>query len=48
MIGIYKLTSPSGKSYVGQSINIEKRLNRYRIMQCNGQPGIFRAIKKYG
>ena len=24
MIGIYKITSPTGKIYIGQSINIEK------------------------
>lgn len=48
MIGIYKLTSPSGKSYIGQSRDIKRRLGRYRISQCNGQPGIYRAIKKYG
>ena len=25
MIGIYKITSPSGRIYIGQSTNIEKR-----------------------
>lgn len=28
-IGIYKITSPSGKIYVGQSIDIEKRFKHY-------------------
>ena len=29
MIGIYKITSPSGKVYIGQSINIEERWYKY-------------------
>lgn len=29
MIGIYKITSPSGKIYIGQSGNLEKRLKDY-------------------
>ncbi len=29
MIGIYKITSPTNKVYIGQSINIEKRLKNY-------------------
>ena len=26
MIGIYKITNPQGKSYIGQSKNIDKRI----------------------
>jgi group I intron endonuclease len=32
MIGIYKITSPSGKVYIGQSINIEKRFKYYKCL----------------
>lgn len=46
--GIYCLTSPSGKSYVGQSIDIEKRINQYKKLRCKNQPKIYQAIKKYG
>ena len=28
--GIYKITSPSGKIYIGQSVNIERRFAEYR------------------
>lgn len=48
MIGIYKLTSPSGKSYVGQSVDIERRFKKYRSMNCKSQYGIYNAIVKYG
>lgn len=46
--GIYKLTSPSGSIYVGQSLNLKKRLGEYRRLACVGQPKIFNAISKYG
>lgn len=48
MIGIYKLTSPSGKSYIGQSVNIERRMTKYRNANCKAQYGIYNAILKYG
>lgn len=46
--GIYKLTSPNGKSYVGQSVSLKKRINRYKLLDCKQQVKIFRAINKYG
>lgn len=45
---IYKLTSPSGKSYIGQTINFNKRMLCYRGVKCCDQLLIYRAIKKYG
>lgn len=47
--GIYKITSPSGKVYIGQSWDIAHRWATYR---CPGlkpsQPKLFRSLKKYG
>jgi hypothetical protein len=37
MIGIYKIINPKGKTYIGQSINIEKRWNGYKKLHCKGQ-----------
>jgi len=48
IIGIYKITSPSGRIYIGQSVNILARKNRYSSQYCESQPKIFRSIKKYG
>jgi group I intron endonuclease len=48
MIGIYKITSPSGKIYIGQSTNIEKRWSTYKKLQCKGQIKLFNSLKKYG
>jgi group I intron endonuclease len=46
---IYKLTSPSGKIYIGQTIQpINRRWNDYRTCKCKDQPKLFHAIKKYG
>jgi len=33
MIGIYKITSPSGRIYIGQSWDIDRRLSQYRGLE---------------
>ena len=48
MIGIYKITSPSGKVYIGQSVNIERRFKHYKGVYCKAQPIIYRSLKKHG
>lgn len=48
MIGIYKITSPSKKVYIGQSVNIEKRIKMYKYLHCKKQPIIYNSLVKYG
>lgn len=50
MIGIYKITNPQGKIYIGQSVNLEKRKFQYKNLNAGvkKQPKIFNSIKKYG
>ncbi len=49
MIGIYKITSPSGKIYIGQSINIERRFTKYNSLKnTKEQPALVRSFIKYG
>jgi group I intron endonuclease len=49
MIGIYKITSPSGRIYIGQSTNIQRRWERaYKKLKCKGQPRLYASIVKYG
>lgn len=48
MIGIYKITSPTGKVYIGQSINIEARLKQYKNSDCKRQIKLHRSLLKYG
>jgi group I intron endonuclease len=48
MIGIYKITSPTNKVYIGQSWNIEKRKSKYKNLDCERQPKIYNSLLKYG
>lgn len=49
MIGIYKVTNPNFRVYIGQSINIEKRFKQYsKIQNCNRQTILKRSLEKYG
>lgn len=48
MIGIYKITNPKGRVYIGQSVDIDNRYSYYKSEACKTQPKLFRSIKKYG
>ena len=48
MIGIYKITSPSGKVYIGQSVNIIKRFYAYKSIATKQQPILHHSFIKYG
>jgi group I intron endonuclease len=51
MIGIYKITNPKGKIYIGQSINIEKRKRIYKFFKSYKNsigPKIYNSLSKYG
>ena len=47
-IGIYKITSPSGKVYIGQTRDLKQRMKFYRLLKCHLQTIIFRSLVKYG
>src|SRR5690606_15593507 len=49
MTGIYKITNPKGRVYVGQSINIKNRWNYYRLyFKYSNQPKLINSFLKYG
>jgi len=48
MIGIYKITSPTNKIYIGQSIDIENRFTKYKSLDCKKQVRLYNSLKKYG
>jgi len=48
MIGIYKITNPKGKIYIGQSANIEQRFTYYSKLYCKGQRKLYYSLQKYG
>ena len=46
--GIYKITSPAGNIYIGQSVNIKRRWTEYRSRKKPAQTIISRSFNKYG
>jgi len=48
MIGIYKITNPSGKVYIGSSIDIKYRTKYYKNINCRGQVKLYNSLAKYG
>lgn len=48
MVGIYKITSPSNKIYIGQSVDIANRISSYKNLKCKRQTKLYRSLKKYG
>lgn len=50
MIGIYKITNPNERIYIGQSINIKYRFDTYRRLgkQVSSSPKLYRSLCKYG
>jgi group I intron endonuclease len=48
MTGIYKITSPTGRVYVGQSTDLSKRRYIYSKLHCTGQHRLYSSLKKYG
>ena len=48
MIGIYKITNPKGKIYIGQSVNIKSRFYMYKMLHCKSQPKLYNSLLKYG
>lgn len=45
---IYKITSPSGKVYIGQTIQLNKRFNAYKNLGCKDQVYLYNSLIKYG
>lgn len=48
MIGIYKITSPSGRVYIGQSLDIDKRFLHYKNWNIKKQIKLHNSFLKYG
>lgn len=45
---IYKITSPSGKIYIGQTRQLKARYYKYQCLNCKTQTKIYNSIKKHG
>lgn len=45
---VYKITSPSGKIYIGSTSNLERRMSDYGNLAAKQQIKVFRSIQKHG
>lgn len=49
MAGIYKITSPTGKIYIGQtSKEFKERFKAYKTLNCKKQRKLYNSLVKYG
>jgi len=48
MIGVYKITAPDGKCYIGKSTNIKSRWTSYKNLRCKAQPRIYDSLCQHG
>jgi hypothetical protein len=48
MVTIYKITSPTGRVYIGQTTNLKLRVRDYRRNTCKLQTKLYASLKKYG
>ena len=48
IIGIYKITSPTGRVYIGKSKDISRRWKTYKKHDCVKQPKLYASLDKYG
>lgn len=48
MACVYKITSPTNKTYVGSSINVVKRWKNYKNLDCKKQRKLYNSLKKHG
>lgn len=48
IVGIYKITSPIGKVYIGQSTDIKLRFRYYKGLRCKSQTRVYNSFLKHG
>jgi group I intron endonuclease len=46
--GVYKITSPNGRVYIGSSVNLRSRYSNYKLCPSVNQKLLYRSILKYG
>jgi group I intron endonuclease len=45
---IYKITSPKNRVYIGQTINLQRRITAYKRNDCKGQKRLINSLITYG
>jgi group I intron endonuclease len=46
--GIYKIISPTGRVYIGESKDVYRRFKTYRKLRCKTQVKLYNSFLKYG
>lgn len=46
--GIYKITSPVNKVYIGNSVNIKERWKTYKALSCKRQKKLYNSLLSHG
>jgi group I intron endonuclease len=44
---IYMITSPTGRLYIGSTINIQNRWKQYYLLKCRSQPKLYNSLIKH-
>ncbi len=47
-IGVYKITSPSGRIYIGESEDVYERWKLYKRLSCKNQIRLYNSFLEYG
>lgn len=45
---IYKVTAPDGKVYIGQTVDLKRRLSEYKRGSVGKQPALQKSLKNFG
>ncbi len=48
IVAIYKIISPTGKVYIGQTWNLKDRVRHYSKLRCEKQRKLYNSFIKYG
>ena len=48
MPSIYKITSPTGKVYIGSTLDSKRRFYQYSSLNCESQPKLYNSFRKHG
>jgi group I intron endonuclease len=48
LVYIYKITSPTGRTYVGKTVNPKARFNQYKNLHCKNQKLLIKSLSKHG
>lgn len=45
---VYKITSPTGKVYIGSTVSLIQRKSSYKTLACKSQRRLYNSLKKHG